>query len=228
MDEPSEAEGEQIEERAKQSREEAEQSIEENEEGDEHSETEAEAEHSKVATEQSNLGQLKSSPPQDPVGEDELAAVLANMGEYGQPSSPADLPDEPPEKNTSKKSHAVEAGEEKLPVHDEEIGETDREQFVPKAPEEIPDGVGADLRASREPSTEAMEIKKLRRKQQRLLNTISQLRQQIQILKVNQMIERTTGKRKRATAAKSRRAKRRRTNNRHAGNHVVVPNDVEE
>ena len=112
-DEPSEAEGEQSEERAEQSREESEQSGEGNEEGDEHSETEAEVEHSKAATEQSNqeeeMGQLEGSPPQDPVGEDELATVLANMGEYGQPSSPPDLPDEPPEENISEKSHAVEA-----------------------------------------------------------------------------------------------------------------------
>jgi len=81
------------------------------------------------------------------------------------------------------------------------MGETDRGQSIPKTPEEIPDEVGADLRASHEPSTEAMEIKKLRRKQQRLLNTVAPLRQQIRILKANQRIKRTAGKRKRATAA---------------------------
>ena len=47
------------------------------------------------------MGQQEGSPPQDPVGEDELVAVLANMGEYGQPSSPADLYDKPQEESVS-------------------------------------------------------------------------------------------------------------------------------
>lgn len=79
------------------------------------------------------------------MGEDELAAVLANMGEYGQPSSPADLYDKPQEENTFEKSHVVQVEEENLLVHDEEeIGDTDREQSVPKTPEEISKDVEAE------------------------------------------------------------------------------------
>lgn len=54
------------------------------------------------------------------MGEGELAEALANMGEYGQPSSPTDLHDKPQEENASKKPHAEEAEEGNLPVHDEE------------------------------------------------------------------------------------------------------------
>lgn len=179
------------------------------------------------------MGQLEGIPPPDLVGADELATVLANMGEYGQPSSPAGLCDEPPEEDTLEKSNAEKAGEENLPIHDEKIGETNREQSVPKTPEEIPDEEGADLRASHEPSVEVIEIKKLRKKKQGLLNTIAQLRQQIRTLKANQRIQRATEKRKRATAAKSHREKRQRTNSRPAdqdpaGNLAAVSNDIEE
>lgn len=116
------------------------------------------------------MEQLEGSPPRDPLAEDELAAVLANMETYYQPSSPPDLPNEPPEENAPEKSHAE---EENLPVHDDEIRETNREQSVPMTPEEIPIEVGADLRASHESSAETLEIKKLRRKQQKLLNIIA-------------------------------------------------------
>ena len=176
-DDPPEPEGGPSKENAEQSESEAGQPGEETKEGDDHSE---EAEHSRAAIEQSNqeeeIEQLEGSPPQDPVGEDELAAILANMGEYGQPSSPAGLADGPPEEDTPEKLHAEKVGEESLPVHDEEIGDTNREQSVPKTPEETLDGVGAELRASHEPSAEAREIKKLRRKQQKLMSTIAQLR----------------------------------------------------
>ena len=37
------------------------------------------------------MEQQEDSPLQDPLGEVELAKVLANMGEYGQSSSPSDL-----------------------------------------------------------------------------------------------------------------------------------------
>jgi len=79
---------------------------------------------------------------QDPLGEDELAKVLANMGEYGQPSSPLDLhaEEKPQEENAPEESHAKEAEEENLLVHDEKmIGDAEEEQFVPnqKTPAEI-------------------------------------------------------------------------------------------
>ena len=50
-----------------------------------------------------------------------MAKVLANMGEYGQSSSPLDLhaEEEPQEENSPEESHAKEAEEENLPVHDE-------------------------------------------------------------------------------------------------------------
>jgi len=72
----------------------------------------------------------------------------------------------------------------------------------------------------------------LRKKEQGLLNTIAQLRQQIRTLKANQRIQRAAEKRKRATAAKARREERRRTNSRPdgqdpAGNPAAVLNDTE-
>ena len=74
-----------------------------------------------------------------------MAAFLANMGEYGQPSTPSDLHVKPQEENASEKPHAEEAEEGNLPIHDEEeIRDTGREQSVPKAPEEIPDEVGIE------------------------------------------------------------------------------------
>jgi len=122
-DELLEPEGRPSEEKAEKSAGEAEQPREGIEEGDEHSETEVEAEHSQEATQQSDqeeeMEQLEGSPPRDPLAEDELAAVLVNMEKYYQPSSPADLPNEPLEENAPEKSHAE---EENLPVHDDEIG----------------------------------------------------------------------------------------------------------
>ena len=90
---------------------------------------------------------------QDPVGEDELAEVLANMGEYGQPSSPSDLQDKPQEENAPEKPHAKEAEEENLPIHDKEtIGDTEQEQSIPnqKTPEEIPEETGAEREVAQE------------------------------------------------------------------------------
>ena len=186
-----------------------------------HSETETEVEHCKAITEQDNqeeeVVQPESSPLRDPMGEEELAAILTSMGEYGQPSSPAGPPDEPPEEDIPENSHAENQGEENPPVHEEEIRDTNGEQSVPEALEETLDRVGADLRASRKPSAEAREIKKLRTKQQRLLNTIAWLRQQIRILKASLRIQRTTRKRKRTTTAKSHRTRRRRTYTRPVG-----------
>ena len=140
---------------AEQYEERAEHSEEENEEAAEHSETEIEAEHSKEETKKSKqeeeIRQQEGSTPQGRVGEDELAAVLATMGEYGQPSSPEDLHDKPQEENTSEKPHAVEAEEGNLPIHDEEeIRDTEWEQSIPKAPEEIPEGVGAEKEVAQE------------------------------------------------------------------------------
>lgn len=215
MDEPPEPEEGPSEENVEQSEGEAELPEEEAEEGNEHSEAETEAGHSRAATEQSNqeeeIEQLEGSPPRDPVGEDELAAILANMGEYGPPSSPVGLPEGPPEEEAPGEVHAEKAGEESLHVYDEENVDTNREQSVPKTPEETLDGVGAELRASHEPSAEAREIKKLRRKQQKLLSTIAQLWQQIRILKAHLRIRRTAGRRRRDNTARSRRMRRRGT-----------------
>ena len=167
-----------------------------------------------------------------------MVVVLANMGEYGQPSSTTGIPDEPVEEDIPEKAHAEKEGEENLPVYDDEMEDTNQGQSVPKTPEEILDEEGADLRASHKPSAEAEEIKKLRKKQQRLLGTIARLRQQIRILKANLRIQRTARKRKRATAVKSRRTRRRQTYSRFVGRNpirrptaeeqTVVPNDIEE
>ena len=71
---------------------------------------------------------------QDPLGENELAKVLANMGEYGQPSSPSNLhaEEKPQEENAPEESHAKEAEEENLLVHDENmIEDAKQEQYIP-------------------------------------------------------------------------------------------------
>lgn len=52
------------------------------------------------------MGQQVGSPPQDPVGEEELAAILANIDEYGQPSTPPYLRDKPQEEDALEKPHA--------------------------------------------------------------------------------------------------------------------------
>ena len=89
------------------------------------------------------------------MGEDELAEVLANMGENGQPSSPSDFHDEkkPQEENAPEEPHAKEAEEENLPVHDKEtIRDIEQEQSVPnqKTPEEIPEEAGAEREVTQE------------------------------------------------------------------------------
>ena len=73
------------------------------------------------------IEQHEGSTLQNPLREDELAKMLANMGEYGQPSSPSDLhaKKKPQEENAPEESHAKEAEEENLPIHDEKmIGDT--------------------------------------------------------------------------------------------------------
>ena len=92
---------------------------------------------------------------QDLLGEDELAKVLANMGEYGQSSSPSDLhaEEEPQVENAPEESHAKEAEEENLPVHDENmIGDAEQEQSIPsqQTPEEISEETGAEKDVSQE------------------------------------------------------------------------------
>ena len=137
--------------------------------------------------------------------------------------------------------HAEEAEEENLPGYDKEIEDNNQGQPVPETPEDIPDEEGTSLRAK--PSAEAKEIKKLRKKQQRLLGTIARLRQQIRMLKASLRIQKTVRKRRRTTVARTPRIRtrfagrnpiRRPTaeeqsvvpnNNEEQG---VVPNDMEE
>ena len=99
------------------------------------------------------MEQQEGSPSQDPVGEDELAEVLANMGEYGQPSNPLDLHDKPQEENAPEKPHAKEAEEENMPIHDKEtIRDTEQEQSVPnqKTPEEFLEEAGEEKEVAQE------------------------------------------------------------------------------
>ena len=80
------------------------------------------------------MEQQEDSPLQDRSREDELAQVLANMGEYGQSSSPSDLhaKEEPQDENAPEESHAKEEEEENLPVHDENMtGDAKQEQSTP-------------------------------------------------------------------------------------------------
>jgi len=188
-DEPPVPEGEPSKENVEQSEGEAGPLEEEAEEGNEHSDSEAEVGHLGAATEQpiqeEEMEQLGDSSPRDPMGEDKLAAILANMGDYGPPSSLAGPPKGPSEEETHEELHEEMAGEENLPAFDEENVDTNREHSVPKMPEETLDEGGAELRATHEPTAEAKEIKKLKKKQQRLLNTIAQLRQKIRSLKAS-------------------------------------------
>lgn len=92
------------------------------------------------------MEQQEGSPLKDPVAEDELAEVLANMGEYGQLSSPSDLRDKLQEENAPEEPHEKETEEENLPVHDKEmIGDTEQEQSIPnqKTSNEILEEAGA-------------------------------------------------------------------------------------
>lgn len=53
-------------------------------------------------------GTVGGSPAENPIGEDELANILANMGEYGQPLTPSNLQtrEETQEKDAPKEVHS--------------------------------------------------------------------------------------------------------------------------
>ena len=100
---------------------------------------------------------------QNPLREDELAKILANMGEYGLPSSPLDLhaEEEPKEhsaqdRNAPEDLHAKEVEEESQPVHDENVigerSDAEQEQFVPSqtTPEAIPEEGEAEKEVTQE------------------------------------------------------------------------------
>lgn len=103
--------------------------------------------------------QHEESPLQKPLQEDELAKILANMGEYGQPLSPLGLQieEEPKEhsgqdKNASEELCDEEENEENRSVHDvsmksEENDEDIKgEQSAPNqtTPEELHEEEGVD------------------------------------------------------------------------------------
>ena len=94
-----------------------------------------------------------------------------------------------------------------------------REQFVPRMPEETLDERGAKLRAAHAPTAEAREIKKLRKKQQRLLNIIAQLRQKIRSLKASLRIRRTIRRKRRTNVAGSCQMRRQGAYRRLVGQH---------
>lgn len=84
-----------------------------------------------------------------------MAKVLANMGEYGQTSSPSDLhvEEKPQEENAPEESHEKEAEEENLLVHDKNMtGDAEQEQSIPsqKTLEEIPKETGAEKEVTQE------------------------------------------------------------------------------
>lgn len=201
------------------------------EEGDRDDDSAAETSHPEAAIEQpireKEMEQLGGSHPQNPVEEEELATILASLRGYPSPSSPAEPPEGPSEEGTREKLHDGMAGEENPPVIDKENLDTSQEQAVPKTPEGNPpaDGVengnvcweqdvprmieetlderGAEMRATHVPTAEAKEIKKLRRKQQKLLNIIAQLRQKIRSLKASLRIKRTVRRKRRTNTAGS-------------------------
>ena len=127
---------------------------------------------------------------QDPVGEEELAAVLANMGGYGQASSTGGVLDGPAEEELPEERHAEEAGEENLPGYGNEAEDINSGKSVPRAAEDVP-GEEEEVRLKAKPSAEAREIAKLRKKHQRMLGTIDRLRQQIRMLKASLRIQKT-------------------------------------
>jgi len=115
--------------------------------GNEEGEMEEETEQSEQEEE---IEQCEGSPLQNPLRKDELAKILANMGEYAQRLSPPDLhvEEEPKEhfaqdKNAPEELHDEEVEKESQPVHDESMtGEKsgiEEEQLVPSqtTPEEI-------------------------------------------------------------------------------------------
>ena len=146
------------------------------------------------------------SPLQDHPGEEELAVVLANMGEYGQASSPGGILDGPAEEELPKERHVEEAGEENLPGYGNEAEDINSGQSVPRAPEDVP-GEEEEVRLKAKPSAEAREIAKLKKKHQRMLGTIARLRQQIRMLKASLRIQKTARQKKRTTAARTPRVR---------------------
>ena len=237
-DEPSIPEEEPSRENNEQIKNEADPIEEEAEEGNEQSDSETEVGHSEAATEQpiqeEEVEQLGDSPQRDPIGEDELAAILANLGDYGLPSSPIAPPEKPSEEETNNELHEEIVGEDNPPAFEEDSVNTNREQSVPMIPEENPpvvdkenidasqerpvpeiteetfDGQGTELKATQKPPAEAKEIKKLKKKQRKLLSTIAQLRQKIRSLQASLRMRRTTGRRKRTNIARSHRRGRQR------------------
>ena len=79
------------------------------EEGKKPSDYEAEADYPKAAIEQpiqeEEMEQLGDSPPQVPVEEEELATILASLGDYASPSSPTDPPERPSGEETHEELH---------------------------------------------------------------------------------------------------------------------------
>ena len=119
-------------------------------EGNEEGETKEETEQPGYA--EAETKQCEGSPLQNPLQEDELAQILANMGKYAQPLSPLGLhiEEEPKEhsaheKNAPKELLDEEEKEENHSVHDESMTreksdeDTEEEQSVPSqmAPEEL-------------------------------------------------------------------------------------------
>jgi len=191
------------------------------EEGNEHSDSEAEADYPEAATEQpiqeEEMEQLGDSPSRDPVEEEELATILASLGDYASPSSPPDPPEGPSGEETHEELHEKMAGGENPPVVDKENVSNNQEQSIPKTPEETLDERGAELRATHAPTAEAREIKKLRKKQQRLLNIIAELRQKIRSLKTSLRMRRTIRRKRRTNAAGSCQMRRKRAYRRPVG-----------
>lgn len=107
----------------------------------------------------------KESPLQNPFQEDELAKILANIGEYAQPLSPLGLQieEEPKEhsaqdKNAPEELHDEEENEENHYVHDvsmrgeENDEDIEGEQFSPSqtTPEELHEEEGVDKEVTQE------------------------------------------------------------------------------
>ena len=111
-------------------------------EGKKPSDSEAEADYPKASIEQpiqeEEMEQLGGSPPQVAMEEEELATILASLGDYTSPSSPASPPEGPSEEEAHEELHEEIAGGENLPVVDKENVNTNQEQSVPKTPEENP------------------------------------------------------------------------------------------
>lgn len=131
--------------------------------GNEEGETEEETEQPEQV--EAETEQREESPLKNPLQEDELAKILANMGKYGQPLSPLGLQieEEPKEhsaqdKNAPEELHDEEENEENHYVHEESMTAQENDEDIEReqstssqtTPEELHEEEGVDKEVTQE------------------------------------------------------------------------------